>query len=124
MINVCEDDLICDFAETYRILDYRALSPTLAATLCVGLRDDSRVRMKLSKAKISIEVQLLALISDWAAHIAWMLSSDGHKGINHPAMVSKLLNGEEKTRDIKTFQSAAAFEAERERILRRINNDG
>ena len=124
MINVCEDELICDFAETYHIYDYRALSPVMAATLCSGLRNDSRVRRHFSKSTLSIEEQLLALISDWAAHIAWMLSEDGHRGTNHPELVTKLLTGAKEQKEYMTFASGTDFEVERERILRRIENNG
>ena len=43
-----EDALICDFAETYHIYDYRKLPPQYAAVLACGLRDDSRIKMKLA----------------------------------------------------------------------------
>ena len=45
MINLSEYALICDFAETYHIFDYRSLPVKLAATLSAGLRDDSRSKM-------------------------------------------------------------------------------
>ena len=38
MLNAGEDELVCDFAETYHILDLRALPVPLAATLAWGLR--------------------------------------------------------------------------------------
>ena len=41
MIATDEDALICDFAETYHIYDYRSLDVEYAATLAYGLRDDS-----------------------------------------------------------------------------------
>ena len=107
MINVCEDELICDFAETYGILDYRALPVKLAASLCMGLRSGSRVRMRLRGATVTLETQILAMVHDWTALAAWLLSSNGQKGTN---------------RDIQAFASGADFEAERERIIRGITN--
>ena len=64
MIVLDEDALSCDFAETYHIHNYRALPASLAATLAVGLRDDSRIKMKLSDRKASVETILLAGIMD------------------------------------------------------------
>lgn len=55
-----KDALICDLAETYHILDYRALPVPLLATLCSGLRDDSRIKMRLAGInEISNEVILI-----------------------------------------------------------------
>lgn len=64
MIKLDEDALICDFAETYHIFDYKALSPCLAATLAVGLREDSRVKMQVLKRKAQVNTILLAGIVD------------------------------------------------------------
>jgi len=46
MIKLDENALICDFAETYHIYDYRQLPPTRVAVFACGLRDDSRIKMK------------------------------------------------------------------------------
>lgn len=43
MIRANEDALICDFAETYGVLDYRAHGARLAGTLASGLRSDARI---------------------------------------------------------------------------------
>ena len=47
MVASDEDALICDFAETYHILDYKALPLKLRATLASGLRDSSRSKLIL-----------------------------------------------------------------------------
>lgn len=64
MILLDEDALICDFAETYHVFDYRALPASLAATLAVGLRDNSRIKMRISDRKASIDTIILAGIMD------------------------------------------------------------
>lgn len=46
MLALDESALICDLAETYGVLNYRALPAEIAATLCAGLRDNSRIKMK------------------------------------------------------------------------------
>jgi len=48
MIHTDEDALICDLAETYHIFNYRELPPSLAATLSVGLKDDSRIKKEVA----------------------------------------------------------------------------
>lgn len=64
MIILDEDSLICDFAETYHIYDYKALPLKLAATLANGLRRDSRIKMALADQTMPLEVFLLAGILD------------------------------------------------------------
>ena len=64
MINSDEDALICDLAETYHIYDYRLQPLQLVATLSAGLRDDSRIKMKMANAPASQEIILLASIAD------------------------------------------------------------
>lgn len=84
MIKTDEDALICDFAETYRIYDYKGLPVKLTATLAVGLRDDSRIKMKLSGAKAPTEIILLASAVDRLSLLVWMQSKDAQKGRNRP----------------------------------------
>jgi len=64
MIEKDEDSLICDFAETYHIYDYRSLPAKLAATLAAGLRDTSRIAMNTTEAKASTTNTILAIIAD------------------------------------------------------------
>ena len=54
--------MICDLAETYHILDYRALPVKLLATLCCGLRDNSRVKIQIAGMnEVSNEVILISI---------------------------------------------------------------
>ena len=53
------EELTCDMAETYHVLDWRALGLPLAATLAAGLRENSRTRMALAGAKVPTETLLL-----------------------------------------------------------------
>jgi len=64
MINLDEDALICDFAETYQIYDYRSLPLRTVATLAAGLRDNSRIKLLASGTPATQEVLLLAAIAD------------------------------------------------------------
>ena len=63
-IAVGEPELICDLAETYGILDYRQLPPKTVAVLVAGLRDDSRIKQKITGVRIDLKEQLLAVIAD------------------------------------------------------------
>ena len=64
MVRADEDALICDFAETYHIYDYKRLPLSTAAALAVGLRDTSRIKMKLSGAVVANDIQLMAAAVD------------------------------------------------------------
>ena len=112
---VCEDELICDFAETYHILNYRELSPSLAATLCMGLRDDSRVKMKIAGIKITLEQTLLARITDELAFQSWAKTKDGQKNRNRPVSVLKTIL-EDKKDEVESFMSPEDFDTTWEMI--------
>ena len=80
------------------------------ATLAVGLRDDSRVKMEISGQKVGMELTFLAAILDGINTLAWMQSKDGAKGRNRPKSISKELAREEEN-DIVAFDSLEAFKA-------------
>lgn len=104
--------MICDFAETYRILDYRELSPLLAATLCFGLRENSRVKMKLSGAKITLDQMLSAAALDSLNLLCWAKTKDAQKGRNKPKSILKALAGEEPNKDeLVSFSTPEEWEA-------------
>lgn len=91
-MRVCPDELICDFAETYGVYDWRSLPLVTAATLAQGLPASSRVARKLTGTRTTDDrTVLLAVIADKLAHIAWMFSKDGADGINHPPSILKQL---------------------------------
>lgn len=64
MIALDEEALECDLAETYHIYDYRALDPDRTALFSIGLRENSRIKMKLSGQKYPLETILLACAVD------------------------------------------------------------
>lgn len=111
MILKCRDELICDFAETYRIYDYRELPPHTAAVLACGLRDDSRVKMKLQKLDVPFDTLLLAAIADRMALQLYSGTKDAQHHRNKPELLApKLLQGQEEDK-VQTFKTAAEFEA-------------
>ena len=121
MIETDEDALICDLAETYHIYNYRSLPALLVATFSVGLRDDSRIKMKMNDMEHSFDRMLLAGILDKLAMLVWMQSQDGTTGVNKPISVLQKLLGEETSedKDIISFDSPDSFELERQRIIER-----
>lgn len=79
MVHADEDALICDFAETYHIFDWRALPVRLAATLAAGLPETSRIRMKMAGAKITTSLLMQAAMVDRLSLLVWMQTKDGQK---------------------------------------------
>lgn len=105
-MTVCEDELICDLAETYHIYAYKEMDPLLIGTLCVGLRDDSRVKMKVSNSKITLEQALLGRIADELAFLSWTKTKDAQKGRGRPASILKMLTEE---KEVEAFKDADSF---------------
>lgn len=122
-IAVCEDDLICDFAEYYRIYDYRALPAGYAATLCAGLREHSRVKMRLTGSKINLADSLRARIVDELAFLSWTKTKDGQKNRNRPQSVLKALTTEKEI-EHECFTTPEDFRAEWDRIVRSSTDAG
>lgn len=117
MIAANEDALICDFAETYGILDYRALPVHLLATLAVGLRDDARIKQYLTGVKVSQNTLLLAAAVDKLSFLAWTKTKSAQSGHNPPKSILDIVLGTKKERDFMAFDTGAEFEAERRRLL-------
>lgn len=117
MIAADEDALICDFAETYHILNYRSLPPTYAATLAIGLRDNARIKIKLSGTRVSAETMLQAASVDALNLLVWFKTKDAEKGRNRPASILQKLTGAETPKEIMAFTTVAEFEETRKRLL-------
>ena len=118
MIAADEDALMCDFVETYHILDMRALPVKQAAALAVGLPANSRIKLKLSGEKAPIETVLLAAIVDRLSLLLWQNSKDGAKGKNRPeTLIDSLFGKSETLRDIAVYDSAEEFEKARRKLL-------
>lgn len=112
------DAVICDLAETYGVFDYRALPVPLLATLCCGLREDSRIRMRMVDARVRTEIILQAMAVDYLALLHWAQTKDAMEGRNRPRSVVSLLLGEvEQGSDVVTFETAEEFDAARKKIL-------
>lgn len=118
MIATDEDALICDFAETYGIFGYRELPVCTAATLAVGLRENSRIKIKLRDEKIDLKTMLLASIADRLGTLVWFQSKDGREGINRPISIVAELQKTKINDDIVVFTSGEDFEKERNRLMK------
>lgn len=111
MIVLDEDALICDFAETYHILKYRELPPTTAGVLACGLRDNSRIKLKMANVKVSLEDILLATIADKLENQMYQYAkAHGAKNIGEPESILKRIQGEPKeASSLETFETGDDF---------------
>lgn len=117
MIKLDEDALICDLAETYHIYDYRQLPASKVAVFSLGLRDNSRIKKRLSNQSIDFDRLLLASISDKLSYLLWSKTKDGAKGRNKPKSILEMLTEPKKQTNQLAFDSGEEFEQMRARIL-------
>ena len=116
MVNVDKDCLICDLAETYGIYDFEKLSLSKVAILSCGLRDNSRIKMKLVGTDIPTETLLLASAVDQLNFISWSKTEDAQHGNGRPkSIVGMLTNPPEK--EYEAFSSAEEFERIRRELI-------
>lgn len=110
MLSTDEEALICDLAETYNIYDMWSLSPSMVATFSIGLRNNSRIKMKLSGQDYPLETILLASAVDRLSLLVWSKSKDAERGKNRPKSIVDSLIHKEIERDNLVFDSPEAFE--------------
>lgn len=115
MISLDEDALICDLAETYQIYDYKRLPLQTVAAFSVGLREDSRIKMKMSGAKAPAEIILMASMVDRLSLLVWSKTKDAEKGRNRPKSLLGLLYPKEKNNQV--YSSGEEYEKARKKLL-------
>lgn len=114
MYELDKEALLCDLAETYQIYDFESIPLTKIAIFAKGLREDSRIRMKMSQSKFNVKESLLAGILDRLTLILYSKTKDAEKGRNYPKL---LLDEKEKKEDLQGFMSSEDFEIMRKRII-------
>ena len=114
MIRTDESALICDLAETYGVTDWKALPLRTAAALASGLRENSRIRMKMSGIKVDQMTLLTAMIVDRLSLLVWSKTKDAEHGQNRPASIAaEILGAGEETQEdeCQAYQTAEEFQA-------------
>jgi hypothetical protein len=109
-----ETELICDFAETYHILDWRTLPLNTAAALSVGLRENSRVKMKIAGVEAGQDTLLLAAIVDRLSLLWWAKTKDAESGRNKPKSIFEQLTRrpeDEPEKKVTAFRSGEEIRA-------------
>lgn len=114
MLNSDKDALYCDLAETYGLYDWGSLSVFQLASLSCGLRDDSRIKMRLRGDKIPYDQFLLAYIADRMTQILWVLSANDSSDKPYSLLSELYADKIEKN----GFESFEAFEEARMEFMR------
>lgn len=126
MVVFDEDALICDMAETYGIFDMYSMPAQLVATLAVGLRDDSRIKIKMSGMKMEFQKYILAALFDKVNWLCWTKTKDATHGAHVPGRILDLLlqteSRTDNTDDLMIFDSPDAFEEARRKMLGEIQD--
>lgn len=101
-------------AETYGILDYKEVRPSVVATLAVGLPESSRIKRKYSGINLTLEQMLLAMLVDGVNISIWQRA--GGKKSKKPMSIFKKLTEKDKPKDeLMSFRTPEAYEAWMER---------
>lgn len=119
MLAADEDALVCDLAETYQIMDWRALPVQTVAALACGLSPDSRIKRILADAPATATEIMMAAMIDRLSLLAWGQTTDAQKGKNRPQMLMDLLTKAKGESDngLEAYTTPEAFEAARRRIM-------
>ena len=118
MIGFDEEALICDLAETYHIYDYKQLPLSKVAVFSCGLRENSRIKMKMSGQSLPLETLILAGIQDRLSIGIWFKTKDGQKGKNKPKLVLDTLSQKPQEKKELVFNSGEEFEKARQTLIK------
>ena len=112
MLKTDREALLCDLAETYGVFDLYALPVPTLAVLAAGLREDSRIKTRLSGVSVPRKDLLIAAAVDRLSLLVWGMSEEAKHGTNRPkSIVAALLGEEDSSGDVIAFDTADDFNA-------------
>lgn len=115
-----ETAVVCDLAEYYHILNWRAVPLRTLAMLVAGLREDSRTMMLVTGQKVRLDSALLAASVDRLSMLLWAKSKDGQKNRKRPESILKQLTDDKTPEsDCIGFDTGEEFMEARRRIMER-----
>lgn len=83
----------------------------MVALFSCGLRDDSRVKMRMAGEEATRKEIMLASIADRLGMLVWFQTKDGAKGINRPESITEALLGgkREDNSEVMAFDTGDDF---------------
>lgn len=118
MIRTNEDDLTCDLAETYHILDFRELPARKVAVLAAGLPEEARIKKRIADVTYTFDQLMQAASFDRLAWLCWAQSKDGKNGVRRPQSMAKKLVESKENKKVVAFRSGKDFKAAYARIVK------
>lgn len=115
MIRLDEDALYCDLAEYYGLYEWESIGLLNLATLACGLRDEARIKLKMSKSKIKNDTLLLAGILDRLSLLLYAQTKDAKHNRNRPKMILDMINKTEDKNQV--FYTSEDFMRKRKEII-------
>ena len=113
MLAADPDALICDLAETYHVFDMWALPVPLLATLASGLRDQSRIKMKIAGLTYLPMEFVLPQIYD-----AMIMLFADKKARNRAKRLTDVMKPKANGEKLSGFDTAEEFDAWRDSIIK------
>ena len=110
MLDTDRAALYCDLAETYHVFGFESLPVTDLAMLASGLRDNSRIKQKMSGITYPPTELILARMADTVSLFRYGFMED-KKGKNMPYLFTEHLREDDKTDKPQSFMSGAEFDA-------------
>jgi hypothetical protein len=114
-------ELMCDLAEIYHIYDYKQLPPKTVAVFSYGLRENSRLKMKIAGSRCTTEQMILSMIYDRVNWLRWAMSAASKDPDTCPEMLTPKLLGmevqKESSKNILAFEDGSEFERSRKMII-------
>lgn len=118
MLGTDETALVCDLAEVYHVLDYRALPVRTLAMLAAGLEEDSRIVRAMVGRPVKLTHLLMANAVDKLSMLWWAKTEDGQKNRNRPELLTELLlKKQEEHEEFRGYDTAEELMAIRQRIM-------
>lgn len=116
MVAFDENAMICDFAETYHIYDYKSLPLQTAAILATGLGENSRIMKKMRGDRLPSSNLLIAMVYDLLANFIWAVYGDGAPPAS---IIEDLYDIETDTTksQIKSYNSPEEYEQDRRKLI-------
>lgn len=119
MVKTDKDAWMCDLAETYHIYDYESLPLSKVAIFSVGLRANSRIKMKMQGMKCPADLLLSAAMVDRLSLLLWAKTKDGAKGINKPKSIVSAFMQVEEERDVVGYATPDEFDKAWKKIMQK-----
>lgn len=122
MMKLDKDALECDLAETYHIYEMHELPLKKVALFSYGLRENSRIKLKMNEMDYPLDTILMAGIFDKLSILLWHMNNGESE---MPEMILSQLLGTPKhsNKEFETFESGEDFERRRQMLLEQIKEE-